>query len=89
MLTAHKLSFPTCLFHPKSIHLLYHLDSPSATNLPFLGFQQQTGPEVSEICGSYRVPSISSLPPLDTLSPEESRSQAKQPILPTSITSLT
>jgi hypothetical protein len=89
MLTAHRLSFPTCLFHPRSIHLLCHLDSPSAANLPCLGLQQQTGPEVSELCGSYRVPSRSSLLPLRTLSPGESRSQAKPPVLPTSITSLT
>jgi hypothetical protein len=89
MLTVHRLSFPTCLFHPRSIHLLCHLDSPSAANLPCLGLQQQTGPEVSELCGSYRVPSRSSLLPLRTLSPGESRSQAKPPVLPTSITSLT
>jgi hypothetical protein len=76
MLTAHRLSFPTCLFHPRSIHLLCHLDSPSAANLPCLGLQQQTGPEVSELCGSYRVPSRSSLLPLRTLSPGENRSQA-------------
>jgi hypothetical protein len=42
MLTAHRPSFPTCLFHPRSIHLLCHLDSPSAANLPCLGLQQQT-----------------------------------------------
>jgi hypothetical protein len=71
MLTVHRLSFPTCLFHPRSIHLLCHLDSPSAANLPCLGLQQQTGPEVSELCGSYRVPSRSSLLPLRTLSPGE------------------
>jgi hypothetical protein len=76
MLTAHRLSFPTCLFHPRSIHLLCHLDSPSAANLPCLGFQQQTGPEVSELYGSYRVPSRSSLLPLRTLSPGENHSQA-------------
>jgi hypothetical protein len=76
MLTAHRLSFPTCLFHPRSIHLLCHLDSPSVANLPCLGLQQQTGPEVSELCGSYRVPSRSSLLPLCTLSPGESHSQA-------------
>jgi hypothetical protein len=75
MLTAHTLSFPTCLFHPRSIHLLCHLDSPSAANLPCLGLQQQTGPEVSELCGSYRVPSMSSLLPLCTLSPGENRLQ--------------
>jgi hypothetical protein len=76
MLTAHRLSFPTCLFHPRSIHLLCHLDSPSAANLPCLGLQQQTGLEVSELCGSYRVPSRSSLLPLRTLSPGENRLQA-------------
>jgi hypothetical protein len=76
MLTAHRLSFPTCLFHPRSIHLLCHLDSPSAANLPCLGLQQQTRPEVSELCGSYRVPSRSSLLPLRTLSPGENHSQA-------------
>jgi hypothetical protein len=64
------------MFHPRSIHLLCHLDSPSAANLPCLGLQQQTGPEVSELCGSYRVPSRSSLLPLRTLSPGENRSQA-------------
>jgi hypothetical protein len=82
MLTAHRLSFPTCLFHPRSMYLLCHLDSSSIANLPCLGLQQQTGPEVSELCGSYRVPSRSSLLPLCTLSPGESRSQAKQPVLP-------
>jgi hypothetical protein len=46
MPTAHRLSFPTCLSHPRSIHLLCHLDSPSAANLPCLGLQQQTGPEI-------------------------------------------
>jgi hypothetical protein len=89
MPTAHRLSFPTCLFHPRSIHLLCHLDSPSAANLPCLGLQQQTRPEISELCGSYRVPSRSSLLPPRTLSPGESRSQARQPVLSTSTTSLT
>jgi hypothetical protein len=42
MPTSHRLSFPTCLSHPRSIHLLCHLDSPSAANLPCLGLQQQT-----------------------------------------------
>jgi hypothetical protein len=76
MPTAHRLSFPTCLSHPRSIHLHCHLDSPSAANLPCLGLQQQTGPEIFELCGSYRAPSRSSLLPLHTLSPGESRSQA-------------
>jgi hypothetical protein len=61
MPTSHRLSFSTCLSHPRSIHLLCHLDSPSAANLPCLGLQQQIGPEISELCGSYRVPSRSSL----------------------------
>jgi hypothetical protein len=85
MLTTHRRSFPTCLFHPRSIHLLCHLDSPSAANLPCLGLQQQTGPEVSELCGSYRVPSRSSLLPLRTLSPGENRSQANKPQSPLSV----
>ena len=79
MLTSHRLSFPTCMFHPMSIHLLCHLDSPLAANLPCLGLQQPTGPEVSELYGSYRVPSRSSLLPLRTLSPGGSRSQANKP----------
>jgi hypothetical protein len=69
MLTAHRPSFPTCLFHPRRVHLLCHLDSPSAASLPYLGLQEQTGPEVSRLYGSYRVPSKSSLLPLCTLSP--------------------
>jgi hypothetical protein len=60
MPTAHRLSFPTCLSHPRSIHLHCHQDSPLAANLPSLGLQQQTGTEVSELCGSYRTPSRSS-----------------------------
>ena len=75
MLTAHRPSFPTCLFHPRSIHLLYHLDSPSAANLPCLGLQEEAGQEVSGIYGSYKVPSKSSLLPLRTLSPRGSFSQ--------------
>ena len=76
MLTTHRRSFPTCLFHPRSILLLCHLDSPSAANLPCLGLQQQTELEVFELCGSYRVPSRSSLLPLRTLLPGENCSQA-------------
>jgi hypothetical protein len=45
MPTAHRLSFPTCLSHPRSIHLHCRLDSLSAANLPCLGLQQQTGPK--------------------------------------------
>jgi hypothetical protein len=69
MLTAHRPSFPTCLFHPRRVHLLCHLDSPSAASLPYLGLQEQTRTEVSGLYGSYRVPSRSSLLPLRTLSP--------------------
>jgi hypothetical protein len=54
MLTAHRPSFPTCLFHPRRVHLLCHLDSPSATSLPYLGLQEQAGPEFSGLYGSYR-----------------------------------
>jgi hypothetical protein len=79
MLTAHRPSFPTCMFHPRRVHLLCHLDSPSAASLPYLGLQEQTRPEVSGFCGSYRVPSKSSLLPLRTLSPGGSRSQANKP----------
>jgi hypothetical protein len=68
-LTAHRPSFPTCSFHPRRVHLLCHLENPSAASLPYLGLQEQTGPEVSELYGSYRVPSKSSLLPLRTLSP--------------------
>jgi hypothetical protein len=68
-LTAHRPSFPTCLFHSRRVHLLCHLDSPSAASLPYLGLQEQTRPEVSGFCSSYRVPSRSSLLPLRTLSP--------------------
>jgi hypothetical protein len=78
-LNAHRPSFPTCPFHPRRMHLLCHLDSPSAANLPYLGLQEQTGPEVSGLYGSYRVPSRSSLLPLHTLSPRGSRSQANKP----------
>jgi hypothetical protein len=58
--TAHIRSFPTCLSHPRSMHLHCHSDSPSPVNLPCLGLQQKTGPEVSELCGSYWTPSRSS-----------------------------
>jgi hypothetical protein len=32
--TSHRLSFPTCLSHPRSIHLHYHPDSPSTAKPP-------------------------------------------------------
>jgi hypothetical protein len=47
MLTAHRPSFPTCLFHPRRVNLFYHLDSPSTASLPYLRLQEQTRPEVS------------------------------------------
>jgi hypothetical protein len=78
-LTTHRPSSPTCMFHPRRMRPLCHLDSPSATNLPYLGLQEQTGPEVSGLYGSYRVPSRSSLLPLRTLSPGGSRSHANKP----------
>jgi hypothetical protein len=89
MQTTHRPSFPTCLFHPRSIHLLCHLDNPSAANLPCLGLQQQTGLKVSRLCGSYKVHSKSPLFPLRTLSPRERRSQRKPHVHPTSNTLLT
>jgi hypothetical protein len=58
--TAHRLSFPTCLSYPRSIHLLCHQDSPSIAKPPLPWALRQTGPEVSELCGSYRTPSQSS-----------------------------
>ena len=79
MLTAHRPSFPTCLFHPRRVLLLCYLDSPSTANLPYLGLQEQTAPEVFGLYGSYRVPSKSSLLPLCTLSPGGSLSQANKP----------
>jgi hypothetical protein len=51
------------------VHLLCHLDSPLAASLPYLGLQEQTGPEFSGLYGSYKVPSRSSLIPLHTPSP--------------------
>jgi hypothetical protein len=44
-----------------------------------LGLQQQTGLEVSGLCGSYRVPSMSSLLPLCTLSLGENHSKVNKP----------
>jgi hypothetical protein len=82
MLISHRPSFPTCLFHPRSIHLLCHLNSPSDANLPCLGLQEQAGLEVSELYGSYGVPSRICLLPLCTLSPGGSLSQVQQPVLP-------
>jgi hypothetical protein len=82
MLTAHRPSFRTCMFHPRSIHLLCHLDIPSAANLPCLGLQEQARLEVFGLCGIYRVPSRSSLLPLRTLSPRGSLSQVQQLVLP-------
>jgi hypothetical protein len=89
MLTVHRPSFPTCLFHPRRIHLLCHLDSPSTANLPCLGLQEQAGPEVSELCGSYRGSFQESSPSFaHSLTWRESLT-SQQPVLPTSITSLT
>jgi hypothetical protein len=59
MPTAHRLSFPTCLSHPRSIHLHCHTVH-RLLHLPYLGLQQQAGPEFSELCSSYRTPSRSS-----------------------------
>jgi hypothetical protein len=45
MPTTHRLSFPTCLSHPRSIHLHCHLDSPSAAKppLPWASATDRTG----------------------------------------------
>jgi hypothetical protein len=56
MPTAHRLSFPTCLSHPRSIHLHCHTVH-RLLHLPCLGLQQQAGPEFSELCSSYGTPS--------------------------------
>jgi hypothetical protein len=44
MKTLRREKFKLCY---NSIHLLYHLNNPSAANLPCLGLQQQTGPKIS------------------------------------------
>jgi hypothetical protein len=89
MLTSHRPSFPTCLFHPRRIQLLCHLESPSAANLPCLGLQEQARPEVSralwQLQGSFQESSPSSP---HSLTWRESFT-GQQPVLPTSITSLT
>jgi hypothetical protein len=56
MPTTHRLSFPTCLSHPRSIHLHCHTVH-RLLHLPCLGLQQQAGPEFSELCSSYGTPS--------------------------------
>jgi hypothetical protein len=54
--TAHRISFPTCLSHPRSIHLHCHTIH-RLFHLPYLGFQQQVRPKFSDICSSYWTPS--------------------------------
>jgi hypothetical protein len=49
MPTTHGLSFPTCLSHPRSIHLHCHTVH-QMLHLPCLGLQQQARPEFSELC---------------------------------------
>ena len=56
----HKLSFPTCLSHPRSIHLHCHSNSPLVAKPPFPWASAIDRPEFSEICGSYKTPSRSS-----------------------------
>jgi hypothetical protein len=56
MRTAHRLSFPTCLSHPRSIHL--HCQTVHRLlHLPCLRLQQQVRLEFSELCSSYETPS--------------------------------
>jgi hypothetical protein len=78
-LTAHRPSFPTCLFHPRRVHLLCHLDSPSAASLPYLGLQEQAGPEFSGLYGSYRDFSQEFSSPSAHSLTWRSRSQANKP----------
>jgi hypothetical protein len=81
MPTTHRPSFPTCLSHPRSIHLHCHPDSPSVDKPPF--------PWALVI---YRIGSLQALwqlqdPfqdfsfPLCTLSPGESRSHDCKPVI--------
>ena len=53
---AHKLSFPTCLSHPKSIHLhcpTFH----RLLHLLFRGFNKRLDQEFLELCSCYLTPS--------------------------------
>jgi hypothetical protein len=58
MPTTHRLSFPTCLSHPRSIHLHCHTVH-RLLHLPCLGLQQQAGPEFSELCSKSYVGPLS------------------------------
>jgi hypothetical protein len=87
--TAHRPSFPTCLSHPRSIHLHCHPDSPSAAKppLPWASATDRTG-SLRALWQLQDPFQEFSLPPR-TLSPGESRSQAWQPASSTATTSLT
>ena len=61
------------------MHLLCHLDSPSAANLPYLGLQEQTGPEFSRLYGTYKDSFQESSSPSAHSLTWMSRSQANKP----------
>jgi hypothetical protein len=54
--TTHKLSFPTCLSHPRSVHLHCHTVH-RLLHLPFRGFNNRSDQEFSELCSCYWTPS--------------------------------
>jgi hypothetical protein len=56
MPTTHRLSFPTCLSHPRSIHLHCHTVH-RLLHLPFWGFNNRPDQEFSELCSCYWTPS--------------------------------
>jgi hypothetical protein len=89
MPTTHRLSFPTCLSHPRSIHLHCHQDSPSTTKPPLhwaSGIDQtRILRALCHLQDSFQEFSLA----LCTLSPVESHSQAWQPDSSTTTTSLT
>jgi hypothetical protein len=56
MPTTHRLSFPTCLSHPRSVHLHCHTVH-RLLHLPFWGFNNRSDQEFSELCSCYWTPS--------------------------------
>jgi hypothetical protein len=56
MPTTHRLSFPTCLSHPRSVHLHCHIVH-RLLHLPFRGFNNRPDQEFSELCSCYWTPS--------------------------------
>jgi hypothetical protein len=56
MLTTHKVSFPTCLSHPRSVHLHCHTVH-RLLHLPFQGFNNRPTHEFLELCSCHQTPS--------------------------------